>query len=100
MTILERLERWKSSGMLTAVQYSTLADITRKERFSVFFELNALLYVGVLSLAAGTAWMVRDYVATLGDTVILSSLSLLLAVCFVYCFSRGLPFSTRRVDAP
>jgi hypothetical protein len=99
MSILERLEAWKNSGAISEVQYEAIAPIVRKERFSVFFELNALLYLGILSLIGGIGWVVKDYVATLGDSAILGGLTLMLAACFIYCFSRGLPFSTDRVES-
>src|SRR5262252_8391973 len=100
MTTLQRLERWKASGAITEVQYDALAALVGKKQFSVFFELNALLYLGVLSLTAGIAWVIQAYLATLGDAAIISGLTLLLAACLFYCFSRGLPFSADRVESP
>ena len=59
MTTLERLDRWHRDGLLTDDQYHSIGAIARKERFSVFLELNALLYLGVIAVAGGLAWTVQ-----------------------------------------
>lgn len=82
MTTLQRLAHWKESGAITEVQYDAIFAIVRKDRFSVFFELNALLYLGVLSFIGGVGWVIRVYVSTLGDTAILSGLTLILIASF------------------
>src|SRR5215471_12690220 len=100
MTTIERLAGWKQSGAITEMQYDALAAIVTKRRFSVFFELNVLLYLGVISLVAGVGWTIQTYAATLGNAAILSGLTLLCLVSFAYCFSRTKPFSSQRTEAP
>ncbi|HYR88944.1 MAG TPA: DUF2157 domain-containing protein [Terriglobia bacterium] len=100
MTILGRLDRWRAAGLITELQHNTIAPLVRKDRFSVFIELNALLYLGVLSFVAGLAWVAQSYFATLGDAVILSALTLVLGVSFYYCFSKALPYSSGEVESP
>jgi hypothetical protein len=46
MTPVERLSRWKAAGALSDTQFDSIAAVVRKDRFSVFFELNALLSPG------------------------------------------------------
>ena len=77
-----------------------LTALVRGERFSVFVELSALLYLGVLSIVGGLAWTFREYVTSLGDVAILSILALLMAVSFGYCFTRTAPYSNDEVDSP
>ncbi len=100
MTILARLEQWKESGAITSVQFDAISELVRKDRFSVFVELNALFYLGVLSFVAGVAWVIQTYLSTLGDTAILSGLTLLLFLSFSYCFSRALPYSPGQMESP
>ena len=100
MTILQRLQGWKEAGAITDVQAQTISAIVRKDRFSIFFELNALLYVGVLSLVGGIGWVIQAYFANLGDAAILSGLTLLFAGCLYYCFSRAHSFSASFVESP
>jgi hypothetical protein len=100
MTTLERLEEWKARGVISEAQQATLSAIVRRDRFSLFVELNAILYLGVISLVAGLAWTFRDYVTSLGDAAILSILGLLMAISFGYCFVRGSAYSNDEVESP
>lgn len=77
-----------------------LSALVRRERFSVFVELSALLYLGVLSIVGGLVWTFRDYVARLGDAAILSILALLMVLGFGYCFTRTGPYSNDEVESP
>ena len=100
MKTIERLALWREAGAMTNAQFEAISAIVLKERFSVFLELNALLYIGVLSLVAGVAWTVQTYFASLGDALILTTLTVLLALSFYYCFSRSRPFSAGEVESP
>lgn len=100
MTILARLDQWKASGVISPEQHAHLAGLTRGEPFSVFLELNILLYAGVLSFVAGLGWTVTTWSEQLGDVVVLAVLSALLVACLWYCFSRAAPWSARETAAP
>lgn len=100
MTTLERLDAWRDAGIITGEQHSVLAEIVRRERFSLYVELNALLYVGVVSLVAGIGWTFRDYVTNLGDVAILSILTLLMVVSFGYCVIKAPAYSNDEVASP
>jgi hypothetical protein len=100
MTTLERLDGWKSAGVITEAQHATLSQIVRRERFSLFVELNALLYVGVVSIVAGLGSTFRDYVVNLGDVAILSILALLMAGSFGYCFVKAPAYSNDEIESP
>ena len=66
MTILTRLEQWKERGIISPEQYTLLAGLSRGEPFSLFFELNVLLYAGVLAFVAGLGWTITHLVAATG----------------------------------
>ena len=100
MTTLQRLAHWRDSGAISGDQYDVISTIVRKDRFSVFLELNALLYLGVLSFIAGIGWVIQAYVTTVGDDVIFSALTIILAACFYYCFSRARSYSPGQVESP
>ncbi len=100
MTIQERLDRWQVAGAISGEQYVVLRSLARKERFSVFVELNALLYLGVVALVGGLAWTVHTYFTQLGDAAILGPLTAVLAGCLWYSFSRGAPYSPEQVASP
>jgi hypothetical protein len=89
MTILVRLEQWKERGIVSPEQYTLLSGLSRGEPFSLFLELNVLLYAGVLAFVAGLGWTITTWSNQLGDILILAILSALFAGCFWYCFSRA-----------
>jgi hypothetical protein len=99
MTTTERLERWKETGVITEAQHGVLVEIVKRQRFSIYVELNALLYIGVVSVVAGLAWTFRDYVVNLGDVAILSILGLLMAGAFGYCFTKAPAYTNDEIES-
>src|SRR5688572_17361134 len=100
MTTIDRLREWQQTGIITEEQRLTLSALVRRERVSVFVELSALLYIGVLSLVGGFGWTFWTYSSDLGDAFILGTLSLLFAGTLYYCFSRATPYSHAEVESP
>jgi hypothetical protein len=100
MTILARLQRWKEQGAISAEQHAYLAGLSRREPFSIFLELNLLLYAGVVAFVAGLGWTVSTWSQQLGDIVVLTVLSGILAACSWYCFSRAPDWSPTETPAP
>jgi hypothetical protein len=100
VTILARLEQWKVQGKISPEQQAHLASFSRGEPFSLFLELNILLYGGVVAFVAGLGWTVSTWSQQLGDVVVLAVLSAILAASFWYCFSRGPAWSAAETAAP
>lgn len=100
MTTIERLGAWRQAGVITPAQHDSLTALARHDRFSVYVEISALLYIGVLSTVAGVVWTFRDYVNNLGHAAILSIFAALIAAAMYYCFSRGGPYSNGEVEPP
>jgi hypothetical protein len=100
MTILARLEQWKEQGAISLEQYALLIGRSRGEPFSVFLELNLLLYGGVLAFVAGLGWTVTTWSQQLGSVLVVTILSAVLGACFWYCFSRAHAWSPAETTAP
>jgi hypothetical protein len=100
VTILTRLEQWKEQSKISPEQYAHLAGLSRGEPFSLFLELNVLLYAGVLAFVGGLGWTVTTWSKQLGDIVVLTVLSSILAACSWYCFSRAPAWSPAETPAP
>ena len=100
MTTAQYLDRWRSSGAITPEQADVLSALARKERFSVFLELNALLYLGVVVFVAGVGWTVSEHFTNLGDPAIVLSLAAVFACCLYYCFTRGPSYAPEQVPSP
>ena len=100
MTILARLEHWREQDAISPEQHAHLASLCRREPFSLFLELNILLYAGVLAFVAGLGWTVTTWSEQLGDVLVLAVLSTILIACFWYCFSRAPAWSLVQTPAP
>jgi hypothetical protein len=100
MKIITRLEQWKEHGVISAEQHTFLAGLSRGEPFSLFLELNILLYAGILTFVAGLGWTVTTWSQQLGDVLVLTALSLIFAACLWYCFSRAPVWSAAEVPSP
>ncbi len=66
-------------------------------RFSLYWELKVLLYLGILLLNSGLGILIYKHVNTIGHEAIIGLIFALSAGCFYYCFMHGLPFSKLRV---
>lgn len=100
MTILARLDQWKQQGAISPEQHAYLSGLCRGEPFSLFLELNILLYAGVLAFVAGLGWTVTTWSQQLGDVLVVAVLSTILAACFWYCISRAPAWSFAETPAP
>jgi hypothetical protein len=100
MTILARLERWKEEGVISPPQHDLLAGLSRGDPFSVFLELNILLYAGVLIFIGGLGWTVSTWSQQLGELLVLIPLTAILAGCFWYCFARAPAWSPQETPSP
>jgi len=100
VTILTRLEQWKEQGKISPEQHAHLAGLSRGEPLTLFLELNVLLYAGVLAFVGGLGWTVSTWSQQLGDALVLTVLSTILATSFWYCFSRAPAWSPAETPAP
>lgn len=100
MTIFARLDQWKQQGAISPEQHTYLSGLCRGGPFSLFLELNILLYAGVLAFIAGLGWTVTTWSQQLGDVLVVAVLSTILATCFWYCISRAPAWSFAETPAP
>ncbi|WP_041855946.1 DUF2157 domain-containing protein [Candidatus Korobacter versatilis] len=100
MTILTRLEQWKEQGAISPEQHKYLSGLAQGDPFSLFLELNVLLYAGVLAFVGGLGWTVTTWSRQLGDVLVLTVLTGLLAAAFWYCFSRASAWSPQETPSP
>ena len=90
MDILFRLEQWKAQGKISPEQQAHLAGLARGDPFSLFIELNVLLYAGVLAFVGGLGWTITTWSQQIGDVLVLTVLSGILGrVVLVLFFPRA-----------
>jgi hypothetical protein len=100
MTIFTRLDRWKERDVISHEQHTLLTGLARGEPFSLFVELNILLYAGILSFVAGLGWTVSTWSHQLGDVLVLTVLSAILTASLWYCFSHAPLWSAGETPSP
>lgn len=98
-TALQHLDAWRADGRLTAAQHEAITAVVSRRRVSLFVELHALLYLGVLAFAGGLAWTVRTYSDQWGDLAILLPATALAASCFAWVFMKAPPYAHERVTS-
>lgn len=100
MKINIRLARWKEQGVISVEQHAFLTGLSGVEVFSLFLELNVLLYAGILAFVAGLGWTVSTWSQQLGDVLVLTALTVIFAACLWYCFFRGPAWSAAEAPSP
>ncbi|PAW95033.1 DUF2157 domain-containing protein [Mucilaginibacter sp. MD40] len=87
-------------GLLNDESYERLQKKESLNLFSVHWELNLLLYTGVLLLTGGLGTLIYKNIDTIGHQAILALIALLCIGCFYYCFKHKAPFSSQKVASP
>lgn len=87
-------------GLLTQDQHDRVEVIASGKLVSTYFDLRALLYVGVLLLSTGLGILIYKNISDAGHLVAIGVLALLTATSFVYAFRKAPPFSREEVEGP
>lgn len=99
-TTRQHLDTWVSAGRLSAAQHDALTALVSRRRLSLFLELHALLYLGVLAFAGGLAWTARAYSDRWGDLALLLPATALALGCFAWVFAKAPAYAPDRVASP
>ena len=99
MAMLDRLDRWKDQSTITAEQHTLFRNLVRDDPFSLFSELNILLYAGVLAFVIGLGWTVTTFSAKVGDVLVVSLLAAIIAASLYYCFKHAPVWSPNKTTA-
>ena len=100
MTLNSILDKMTNSGAMSPLLAERLKGLEAERPFSVHRELQALLYLGAILIAAGMAATVKKYFDYLGPFTILGGLVASFAASAGYCFKRGESFDRGAVRPP
>lgn len=87
-------------GQLTPEKQARVESIIAGKVVSVYYDLRALLYVGVLLFSTGIGILIYENISDAGHLIAIGVLALLTAGCFVYAFLRGPAYSPGAVEGP
>jgi hypothetical protein len=98
--VVDAIARLKAQGILTSEQATLFDRVARRRLVSVWIEIRALLYVGVLLLTSGVGLLVSEHHREIGPWIIAGGISVAAAACFVWVARHAAPFSWGRVPSP
>lgn len=100
LQISDAVQRFHREGFLDDRQAEFFLRVARRQLVSVRFELQMLLYGGILLVLAGAGALAAENIERIGPPVVSSILGLAAAACLIYVFRRSPPFSREEVPSP
>jgi hypothetical protein len=98
--VAKAIPRLVEAGALPPEGASRLLRVARGELVSVYWELRALLYVGVLLVTGGAGLLVKENLDRIGPLAIAVLLGLAAAAALAWVARVAPPFSWREVPSP
>ncbi|MFM8911823.1 MAG: DUF2157 domain-containing protein [Flammeovirgaceae bacterium] len=80
-------------GFIREDQFQKIEVINSGKVVSVFYELQTLLYLGVLLFTTGVGILIYMNIGSIGHLVSIAALIILTRGCFYYAFKNGAPYS-------
>lgn len=87
-------------GLITEEQLGKIEPIVSGKIFSVFYELQTLLYLGVMLFATGAGILIYKNIGDLGHIISIAALTIICGVCFWYVHKKSAPYSQEAVKIP
>jgi hypothetical protein len=98
--VVDGISRLEAQHVLTSEQAALFDRVARRRLVSVWLEIRALLYVGVLLVTSGVGLLVSEHHQEIGPWIIAAALGIAAAACFVWVDRRAAPFSWAQVPSP
>jgi hypothetical protein len=70
-----------------------------QKQYSLFWELNIILYLGILLLASGLGVLIYTKLNQIGHLTVITGIALLTVITYFICLRKKLPFSTGKVES-
>lgn len=87
-------------GHISSEQFDLIDDVNSGRRFSVFYELRTILYLGVLLFTNGIGFLIYDNISEAGHWILNIALWLATGACVYYSFKKGNRYSHKLVLSP
>ena len=72
----------------------------QKKSKSIHWDLRILLYAGILLVTTALGILVYKNIDTIGHSVIITTIGILCATCFIYCFKKATGYSSAKKESP
>jgi Predicted membrane protein (DUF2157) len=97
---LELFERLNAEGSISNESLVEIRQVESNRLFSIHWELNSILYAGVLMLTSGLGILVYENIDSIGHMAVLTFIALVSSGGYYYCWKKKFPFSTAKVQSP
>src|SRR5512141_1499210 len=97
---IDTLRRLLSENRITEEQFTYLEHIYSVKVFSLYYELKAMLSVGVVLFITGVGMLVYLNIDTISNEMIILLLSALTLACFWFVLDARQPYSNDEVPSP
>ena len=94
------LRSLRERQLITDRQLALLEAIYEKRIFSLYYELRALLSVGVLLFSTGVGILVYVNIETIGHQIVILLLTILMGWCFWYSHNIRIPYAPVETPSP
>jgi hypothetical protein len=98
--VAEAIDRLESAGLLAPAPARLFARVARGDLLSLYAELRALLYAGVLLTMSGVGLLLKNNLDRIGPVAIAAALGLAAAGCFGWTARHAPPFSWGEEPSP
>ncbi len=96
----EVFKQLKDEGLISEEQLAWVEKKGGAHKVSLFTDLHALLYSGILMLASGIGILIYKNIDTIGHLTIVILAALVSAGCLGYCWRTAPPFSRYKTEPP
>jgi hypothetical protein len=94
------LDKLHAEGTIRDESFAKISERQSLGLLSVYLEIRALLYLGILLLTTGLGIIIYKNIDTIGHQAILAFIAAIVIGCFFYCFKHKKPFSKTKAQTP
>jgi hypothetical protein len=98
--VAEAIPKLAESGVLPPGEAPRLLRVARGELVSVFWELRAILYAGVMLITAGVGLLIKENLDRIGPVAIAAAIGLAAAAALAWAMKTAPPFSWGETPSP
>ena len=96
LALFERLNR---KGLISNRSMENVIRESGQKQYSLFWELNILLYLGILLLTSGLGILIYSKLNRIGHLAVVAGMAALAFLTYAICLRRKLPFSMGKVES-
>jgi predicted membrane protein DUF2157 len=96
LALFDKLNR---KGLISNRSMENVIRESGQKQYSLYWELNVFLYLGILLLTSGLGMLVYSKLNQIGRLTVVLVIAALMAISYFICLRKKLPFSTGKVDS-